>query len=285
MINLKTLVAAMLALGLQSTSDSMDGPLSTHLKAAAGTPVLRFEAATLKPATGGGVRGGCRGVDTKPGADGLIGTIDVPLGRCVVTGARLSHLLAMAYDLKVVARSKNLPDWDTPDFFAVEAKAENPASATQDQLFLMLQSLLADQFKLKVHFETQQQDGYALVVDKNGPKMKKSTTEGGEIITGRPGVNATGGRQNTLICQRVPMTSLALRLTNQSGLSAAIVDKTGLTGAYDFELTYEATNRDMPAGQPSGASIFTALSEQLGLKLVAQKTPFEYLIVDHAEKP
>jgi len=256
---------------------SLQSALSTHAQP---SDSFHFEVATIKPnkIPNAGVRGGCRGVDSKTGADGLIGGVSVPLGRCVITAGRLSHLIPIAYDLKLVARVKDLADWDGPSRFDVEAKADDTSTVTEHQLLLMLQNLLAERFKLQLHFDTQQVDGYVLVVDKTGPKFQHDTSEGVEAFGGKAGGEITA--------QRASMTSFATRLTAQSGLSAPIIDKTGLTGVFAIKLTWQPPDRPgSPITERTGPSIFTALQEQLGLKLVPQKVPFEYLIVDHAEKP
>ena len=82
------------------------------------------------------------------------------------------------------------------------------------------------------------------------------------------------------------MEALAIRLTNQSGLHGPIVDKTGLSGTFDFKLSYQVANEfgNDPDGT-SGLSIFAALQQQLGLKLTRKKAPMEYLVLDHSEKP
>jgi uncharacterized protein (TIGR03435 family) len=110
-----------------------------------------FEVASIKKNTSSnGWRGGCHGIDSKSVADGVQATI--PLGRCVISGALLTHLIAIAYGIQL-QNIKGGPDWvrESPRF-DVEAKAEN-ASATVEQLLLMLQNLLADRFRLKLHRE------------------------------------------------------------------------------------------------------------------------------------
>src|SRR5215470_10421313 len=131
----------------------------------ANPPELRFEVASIKPTKfSTGVMGGCHGRDGYFRPEEAETT--VPIGRCVITAGRLTHIMAIAYGFdvnRIVVR----PDWDGPSRFDVEAKAENP-SATQEELLQMLRTLLADRFKLQIARETKQESGYALVVAKNG---------------------------------------------------------------------------------------------------------------------
>jgi len=150
-----------------------------------------------------------------------------------------------------------------------------------------LRSLLADRFQLALHSETKEQPVYALVVNKGGPKLQESTEPRGLI--------RKMGR-GTLKAQAVELGMLALNLSNELGRS--VFDKTGLAGKYDFELKW-APSQDSAAqlgappqtaefalpADPDGPSIFTALQEQLGLRLESGKGPVEVLVIDRAERP
>jgi uncharacterized protein (TIGR03435 family) len=236
---------------------------------------LRFEAASIKPTKfATGVMGGCHGRDAHFRPDDYESA--VPLGRCVFQAGRLTHIMAIAFSIDV-NRIAVRPDWDGPSRFDLEAKAENP-SATQEELLQMLRTLLADRFKLKVARETKQESGYALVIAKNGPKVKPGrqgeeehlTFRGVRInkldaIEGKLPLNTITG-QNTSIHRIVDALSLAVR--------APVVDRTGLTGLYDFTLNWE------PDEEVAGP-----LQQQLGLRLDAQKVPVEYLNIVSAERP
>src|SRR6185503_21386412 len=111
------------------------------LAAAQGQPAaprLTFDAASVRPSTSGynGVRGGCRGIDTKAGGENR----DIPLGRCVITDGRLSHMIGIAWKLNSIAMLRNAPDWviGGDERFDIQAKAENPR-ASEAQLYEMLQ--------------------------------------------------------------------------------------------------------------------------------------------------
>jgi uncharacterized protein (TIGR03435 family) len=240
-----------------------------------GPAELRFEVASIKPTKfSTGVMGGCHGRDAHfhPGDD----QSTVPMGRCVFTAGRLTHIMAIAYNLDV-NRITRRPDWDGPLRFDVEAKAENP-SATQEELLEMLRNLLADRFKLKTARETKQESGYVLVIAKNGPKLKQArpgedeqfTLRGIRInkldaVDGKLPLNTITG-QNTSIHRLMDALALAVR--------APVVDRTGLMGSYDFTLRWE------PDEEVAGP-----LQQQLGLRLDAQKVPVEYINIVSAEKP
>lgn len=143
---------------------------------------LAFEVASVKRATGGtGWRGGCHGIDSKFAPNDARSA--VPLGRCVITDARFSHLLEIAFPFRSLQFLKGGPDWATfSDLrFNIEAKAEDPAHATEKQLLQMLQALLIDRFHLKFHREMRDASGFALIVSKNGPKLREA--QGDKVTT------------------------------------------------------------------------------------------------------
>jgi uncharacterized protein (TIGR03435 family) len=231
-----------------------------------------FEVASVKRAGEGpnGVRGGCHGVDSKYAPNEAASA--PPLGRCVIRDGRLSHMLRIAYNFRSMAQIKGGPEWVWgDDRFNVEAKAEDP-KATEEQLLQMLQALLIERFSLKFHRETKEVQGYALVVAKNGPKLKdaKDTTVNASFS---PTFKPMPGQSNTLTARCYSMIRLADLLTV---FWNPVMDKTGLTGDYDFRLTWNDTD---------GPSVFSAVQEQLGLKLEPQKVPLSYLIIDSAQKP
>jgi uncharacterized protein (TIGR03435 family) len=146
----------------------------------------------------------------------------------------------------------------------------------------MLQTLLADRFHLRLHREQRPIPVWALVAARSGPKLKPSA--GGDGSSGmRMGIS---GRNNVLNLREATMEHLAAELDNTAFLDRPVVDRTRINGAYDIELTYTPENR-IGRGEPDPAEIrvFTALNEQLGLRLVQQKADVEFLVIDHVEKP
>ena len=241
---------------------------------------LRFEVASIKVATSGfnGFRGGCRGIDSLYSAAEQAGGIP-PLGRCVITDARLSHLIGIAYGVSMQALDTG-PDWiQRGDVrFDVQAKAENPATVTRQQLLIMLQNLLVERFKIKFHYITKEESGFALVVAKNGPKLRTSTSEEEKLTfigtNGEELPKPVGNdiRVNARKCSMSALTDL-LAFAGNRGPG---VNKTGLTGVYDFTLSWN---------DEDGPSLTSVLRNQLGLQIRPEKVPVARFILDSAQKP
>jgi len=185
-----------------------------------------------------------------------------------MTNISLQRCIEAAYNIKSFMLSG--PGWlDTARF---DITARPPAGAAQRQFMPMLQTLLADRFRLAVHREPKVLSGYALLPAKNGPKLIE--------VDGRSG-SSINSHNTSMTAERAPMSRLADFLAER--LDGPVVDMTGLKGAYDFKLEWvadEAQSTDSPAGP----SLFTALQEQLGLRLHAQKVPVEILVIDHVER-
>jgi uncharacterized protein (TIGR03435 family) len=220
--------------------------------------------------------------------------------RFTVSGSRVTVVTLDAYDLILEAWSLKdyqlygAPDWmgggsnlsdivareKGIDFYDISAKAEGDAALTRDQARLILQAVLADRFQLKVHREMKDLPVYALNIGKNGPKMKESPPDA-KFAAGfelRPFARMTD--------RKTTMTQFAGFLSVYAG--RPVVNRTGLTGSYDFTLEWNLD--EIREGEPGGAdttrpSIFTAVQNQLGLKLEPSRAPVEVLVIDHAEKP
>jgi uncharacterized protein (TIGR03435 family) len=211
------------------------------------------------------------------------------------------NLLAMAYGIDR-AQIVGLPDWTRGPVFNVEAKSdqsvdEQLAKLSDGQARLekehMMQMLLADRFKLKTHWEAREGSIYELVVAKNGPKLHT----GGSLPPSPEEVNSWGDRKIPSIYQRgssmsgfdlighrCSIESLARILTGQMG--APVVDKTGLTGTYDFDLKYLGPTEHYASDDPAVPRPLTeALPDQLGLKLQSAKGEKQFLVIDHIERP
>jgi uncharacterized protein (TIGR03435 family) len=240
-----------------------------------------FEVASVKPAGDGpnGFRGGCHGIDTvyTPTQQGEA----PPLGRCVITDARLSHLISIAWGLASMQMLQAGPEWIARGMerFNVEAKAEDPAKTTGAQLLGMLQALLIERFQLKFHRESKDLPGFAVVVAKGGPKLQPSTSEETKVsFTGPEGrelLKPGGGQPISMKARKYSIAEL-VNLLSQIGGRGPGIDKTGLTGSYDFTLSWD---------EDAGPSLSTALREQLGLRLEADKVPVSYFMVDSAARP
>jgi uncharacterized protein (TIGR03435 family) len=226
-----------------------------------------FEVASVKPAKNPSkVRGGCHGIDSTYTASQIASA--PPLGRCVISDARLGHLIQIAYRLQI----KGGPDWVQlgEDRFNVDAKVEDPTKVTEDQLLQMLQGLLAERFSLKLHNESKDVQGFALVVGKT--KMKPSMDDEMTMSFGGARKPMPGVPIN-LTARKFSMPRLAAFL---GAFGRPVMDKTGLAGDYDFTLAWDETN---------GPSLTTALQEQLGLKFEPEKVPVTILVIDSAQKP
>ena len=245
----------------------------------AGLQAPAFEVAVIKAnVSGGGVTGGCHGVDSKFTANDPRN--NVPLGRCVITAGRLSHLMGIAYDMSL-QRISGFPDWDGPSRFDIEAKVEDPSSASEQQLLSMLQAFLADRFKLKLHRETKEVPGFALVAAKGGSKLQASQ-EG--IRSPFPETNGT-----SLILKGYSLPDLAEFLSNLPAVGRPVRDMTGLKGRFDIRLNVLESRPesigDLKVGLANWQSIFADLQAQLGLRLENRQAEIETLVIDSAEKP
>ncbi|PWU00152.1 MAG: hypothetical protein C5B51_25775 [Terriglobia bacterium] len=213
-----------------------------------------------------------------------------------VVNATLKVLLGFAYDVRDFQISGG-PGWigsERWDVVAKSEKVENPEKLTEEQFKTAdkqvrekLRALLAERFQLKVHRETKEGPVYALVVGKNGPKLQESKDATGGmrgLRMGRGQLNATSA----------PLEMLANTLSAQLG--RPVIDKTGLTGKYDFNLAWtpEPGQGGGPFGppgpdgppppDPNGPSVFAAVQEQLGLRLESQKGPVEVIVIDRVER-
>jgi uncharacterized protein (TIGR03435 family) len=196
---------------------------------------------------------------------------------CVPVG----FVVQVAYQLFDQTRIVGLPEWarDSSHLYAIEARVGGEDAAAFSKLdhedkLRMLQPALADRFQMKAHKEARETSAYDLVVAKSGQKLKATTGEGGS----NPRLAPTG----SVKWANAPLTNLIWLLSAETG--RPVVDKTGLTGKYDFTLEFTPAARagKDDSGRPS---VFTALEEQLGLKLVPAKEPVDVLVIDSIEQP
>ncbi len=197
----------------------------------------------------------------------------------------MKYCIAAAYGLKEYQVSG--PAWITETRYDILAKA--PAGTRKEQIPAMLQTMLEERFKLEVHREKKEFNVFAIVVGKGGPKLTESPKES----ENQGGASYGISMQNTvgkLECKRANMTSLAATLPRFVG--RPVVDQTGLTGRYDFDLEFSPDDMKgmrveaPPPGLPTaefGMSIFTSI-QKVGLKLEPQKVPLDSVVVDRGEK-
>jgi uncharacterized protein (TIGR03435 family) len=210
--------------------------------------------------------------------------IDTGDGRFTAVNVSLKNLLSQAYDIRQDLIS-GIPGAVESARFDIEAKIVDPNLAalrklTREQRRSMLLPLLIERFQLQTHLETKTLPVYELVIAKGGPKMKPSVdqkdTSGGDM-------SINGSRTQIKISgQKVPMASLAKALSSR--LDRTVIDKTGLAGNFDLDLIWSKDENPDSGAEPL-PDIFTAIQEQLGLKLQPAKGPVETLAVDHATMP
>jgi uncharacterized protein (TIGR03435 family) len=192
----------------------------------------------------------------------------------------LTGLVMTAYNVKDF-QIFGMPEWtrNREQLYDIAAKTEGEAATTMELVRPMLQTLLADRFQLKLHSETKELPVYNLVIDKKGPKLKES-------VGARPPKPVTfSGLSIGLNLLDKSMADLIAIIAGY--VDRPVLDKTGLAGRYDFTLEFTHSNPDLvPRDSPDAdRSIFTALQEQLGLKLAPAKEPTDFLVIDRAERP
>jgi uncharacterized protein (TIGR03435 family) len=244
-------------------------------------PKPQFEVATVRPN-----KSGEAGASLGPR----------PGGRLIGTNQTVRNLIRNAFNVQPDQLIGG-PDWMDADRFDIQAKAadadiDEKGMLPYPQFMLRLQSLLEDRFKMVAHWETRELPVYALVVaspGKLGPKLKPHTGD----CNRAPGVPPPPGSASVNCGTRTNVTGTVGKVTGtgitmqtfarnlSGGTGRYIVEKTGLAGAYDLEL--EFTPDQSP--DTTGPSLFTAMQEQLGLKLDSQRAPIEVVVIDRLERP
>jgi uncharacterized protein (TIGR03435 family) len=261
---------------------------------AAQTPTSpAFEVASVKP--------------NKSGTDEMVGGLAEPGGRFTVTNTPLREIIRAAYRVQRYQVAGG-PSWIDSDRFDIVAKANG--SPSPPEILSMLRPLLAERFKLAVHNETRQLPVFALVVagsaGKLGPHLRPSDADCIAEVTARlqggaiapppadplhQPCGSAGGPLGYTTARGLTMGQIAFGLSRNVG--RAVMDRTGLAGYFDYELTWTPDQMpprppgapDLPPVDPNGSSIFTALQEQLGLKMEPTTGPVDVIVIDHVEQP
>ena len=242
------------------------GPLALCL---ASLQAQTFEAAAIKRSASNNSNGSTFEYQTGGGLRVLNGT--------------LRGLIESAYDIREFQIDGG-PSWLNVDRFDVIARSESapaPLSRADDMTAtrIRLQALLANRFHLAVHREMRELQEYALVVDKGGLKVL--------AVPPTAAPNPRSGTQTTcghMIATHATISSVLFGLSRQ--LRRPVIDRTGLTGRYDFELEWRPDiGPCQDAANDNAPSIFTALQEQVGLRLESIRGPVETIVVDRAERP
>jgi len=271
--------AEVLAFALASFAQDF-GPASAQTPTAPTNP--SFEVASVKP--------------NKSGNRGMVWTSQ-PGGRFMATNLTVAMIIRNAFDLQE-SELAGLPGWASSERYDIIAKAEQefPRSNERPSVTqLMVQSLLEERFRLVSHRETRELPSYALVVARAdgqlGPQLKAATVDCMALAAARRagtapplapgarppcGMRGGGGR---LVGGSIPMSDLAATVSGWAG--RRVVDDTGLTGGFDFDFSFSPE----ASADSSGPSLFTALQEQLGLKLEPRRVATDVLVVDSIERP
>jgi uncharacterized protein (TIGR03435 family) len=233
-----------------------------------------------------------------------------PGGRYTATNIPLRLLLRQAYEVQEF-QIVGGPNWLASDRFDIIAKAPDGTTGPE-QMRLMLRALLADRFKLVAHTETREMPIYSLVLaredGKLGPKLSAAKVDCDARFSaarrgGPPPEFPAPGQQaecafmmapGSMNVGGMPMLELARALSPAVG--RIVIDKTGLNGRYDFQMTYTPEGRgfgpgpgpggaEPPPADPNTPSLFTALQEQLGLKLESARGPVDVVVIDRVEQP
>ncbi len=249
-------------------------------------PAPAFEVASVKPNTSGAIAQSSQ----------------IGKGSVTATNMRLRALIVAAYGVNP-DRIAGLPSWTDQERFDIAARA--PAGTPDGQLRLMLRTLLAERFRLVARTEMREQAVYALVVARPerglGPNLRPSTECDAAWLSNRGSGTATGARPCTVVsgadgkgaayitAGARPIEVLVQelqRLGMQGVIDRPVIDRTGLGGTYDVDLRFAASSLGAAAADaPALPSIFTALQEQLGLKLEPARGPVEVLVIDSVQRP
>lgn len=268
--------------------------LAAQASAQNAAAALAFDVASVR--TYSQQEGGATGVSGGPG------TSDPE--RYTGRGMPLHYYLCVAFDHATPDCQQRItgPNWIDTEKYDITANV--PPGASKQQFQTMLQNLLVERFKLAVHRETRTQSVYELVIAKNGSKLKQSPDAAAEplqlsappdhdadgfavIPAGRSGlIRSFRGGLGRWTARQQTISDVARELSLPgNGAGRPVIDKTGLTGKYDFTLVYDVRRAGAPVTNQTPMPILEdALEQQLGLKLVDAKAVFDFVIVDQGEK-
>jgi uncharacterized protein (TIGR03435 family) len=268
-----------LPLNLARTTPDAAWPIPEPLKPMAADANPSFEVATIKPNNSGATQ----------------------MQRLVIRGRNFNTVASSVQDLLSFAynvQSKQIvngPAWIGNDRFDIDAVPDAEGVPNSQQIRVMIQKLLADRFKLTFHHEQREMEAYVLEVGKSGPKMTVNESKGQ-----LPGLGFGPGQGGiTLRAGNATMADLTGFL-QVLVLDRPVVDRTGLTARYDLKVTFTpddsqfnghpprmpaAADGSAPAEAAAAPSLYEAFQEQLGLKLTAEKTQVDVIVIDHVEKP
>jgi len=223
-------------------------------------PASAFDAASIRLSTPDDVRGS---------------TFEFPPGGVRITNGTLMAIIESAFEVRDF-QILGAPGWADSDHFNIVARsAEGDRSLEISATRRKLQTLLSQRFRLKMHRETRELPVYALAIGKNSSKLNDAKTSNGPAGIQRACGQMTGTGSS--------ITNLATYLSRELG--RPVQDRTDLTGRYDFHVDWTPDAGPCTGASTDGPSLFTALQEQLGLKLESTRGPVEVIMIDSVEKP
>lgn len=263
-----------MALNLERATPDTAWPIPEPVKQMAVDANPGFDVVTIKP--------------SQPGRPGKLFTVR---GRHFITiNTNLNDLVALAYGLHA-RQIVGAPGWAGADLYDIDGVPDVPGQPNIKQMGLMVQKLLADRFQLKFHHETRELSVYAVRVANGGPKLAKTTAGPSDL----PGFGFRG--LGDLVVRDLSIAEFATWMQT-SVMDKPVVDQTGLKDKYDFQLKWTPDDSQfaqfrgaMPVTPPAGdnpnapPSLYTAVQEQLGLKIEATKALDDVIVIDHVEKP
>jgi uncharacterized protein (TIGR03435 family) len=211
--------------------------------------------------------------------------LDISGPRITLEGYSVFLLVMEAYHLKgdyqislgSIPHQENIREV----MYDIAARAPGETAPTRGEVRRMLQTLLTDRFKLAIHRDSKEMPVYALVVEKNGPRLKGSAID--KECSVHVGF-AKDGRNSELTFSGCTIDALVDHVWSSVGSDRPVVDRTGVSGKYDFRLIATPEYRSRTQSDPGDVSIFSAVKE-LGFRLEPQKAPVEVVVVDRVEEP
>jgi uncharacterized protein (TIGR03435 family) len=201
-------------------------------------------------------------------------SLDSVRGRLTATNITIKELILLAYGVKDY-QVRQAPKWVDSERFDIAVKSVSANAKNLEDEKALVRELLSDRFQLSTHREEKQMPVYLLVVARNGPRLTPHNDAG----------TRTRGACGRLVGRRVTADAIATILSKQ--VEHQVLNRTGLSGEYDFQLDFTPDSGPCrAAADPSAApSIYTAVQQQLGLKLESSRGPVEMLVIDRMEKP
>lgn len=199
---------------------------------------------------------------------------NIDRGSLTAYNISIRRLIQAAFDVRDY-QMLNTPGWIDGARYDVLAKSDSATDLTDKQMAPMIQNLFKDRFNFRYHRETRDLSGYLLIAANGGPKLKKSEADSGS----RTNITNYNSGKVSIEAAKISMAHLAVVLDGL--LKQPVVDGSGVRGDYDLKLEYDSgLNADSPV-----PSLFTALQQQLGLRLQARKAPVEMIVVENVSKP